>query len=494
MCKEGLRKYKITWARRENVSISVFSEWENTVLKKINDGISKLSKLYTKSSVAKKTLTCPKIKKFLADLHDNYIIAPADKASNNIIFICKSYYRQIINEELHLCNLPSFYWMPKLHKNPYNYRFIAASHKCTTKPLSRFLNSALRLILKHFREYCLGIYRNTGVNAFWIVENSLEVLDSLRSIPARKTQLASFKFSTLYTAIPHNLLKDKITNLIHSAYTCRKSQYIEVCHDKAFWSNNVSNNAVTAVHLVELFNYLIDNIYVCVDGSVFKQCVGIPMGTDCAPLVANLFLFASEYEFMKGLLKDNITLAIKFSNTYRYIDDLLCINNKDFELSISDIYPKELILKKTNTSLKKSPFLDLDITITNNQFITKVYDKREDFNFDIVNFPHLDSNIPNTPAYGVFISQLIRYSRICSDFSSFQAKSLQLCNRLIKQGYKYFKLKSTFKTFLSRQPLVRIKYKQKVASMLKDCLVLPHIVLPHLQRNVTTRRPKGRLT
>ena len=171
MCKEGLRKYKITWARRENVSISVFSEWENTVLKKINDRISKLSKLYTKSSVAKKTLTCPKIKKFLADLHDKYVIAPADKASNNIIFICKTYYRQIINEELgststyaqytvepqqlirkHIdflklenlepkpdwCNLPSFYGMHKLHKNPYSYRFIAASHKCTTNPFLDF--------------------------------------------------------------------------------------------------------------------------------------------------------------------------------------------------------------------------------------------------------------------------------------------------------------------------------------------------------------------
>ena len=67
---------------------------------------------------------------------------------------------------------------------------------------------------------------------------------------------------------------------------------------------------------------------------------------------------------MKGLLnKDNITLAIKFSNTYRYIDDLLCINNKDFELSISDIYPKELSLKKTNTSPRKSPFLDLELPL-----------------------------------------------------------------------------------------------------------------------------------
>ena len=126
------------------------------------------------------------------------------------------------------------------------------------------------------------------------------------------------------------------------------------------------------------------------------------MGTDCAPVVANLFLFAYEFEFMKGLLKDNITLSIKFSNTYRYIDDLSC---KDFELSISDIYLKELILKKTNTGPRKSPFLDLDITITNNQFITKVYDKQEDFNFDIVNFPNIERNIPNTPAYGVFISQ-----------------------------------------------------------------------------------------
>ena len=80
------------------------------------------------------------------------------------------------------------------------------------------------------------------------------------------------------------------------------------------------------------------------------------MGTDCAHVVANLFLFAYEYEFMKGLLKDNITLASKFSNTYRYIDDLLCINNKDVELSINDIYPQELILEKTNTSPKNPPF------------------------------------------------------------------------------------------------------------------------------------------
>ena len=69
------------------MSTSVFSKWKNAALKKRNNRISKLSKLYIKSSVAKKTLTCPKIKEFLADPYDKYVIAPAIKASKSIIFI-----------------------------------------------------------------------------------------------------------------------------------------------------------------------------------------------------------------------------------------------------------------------------------------------------------------------------------------------------------------------------------------------------------------------
>ena len=126
------------------------------------------------------------------------------------------------------------------------------------------------------------------------------------------------------------------------------------------------------------------------------------MGTDCAPVVANLFLFAYEYKFMKGLLKGNITLAIKFSNLIGILMTFYVSITRTLNCQLVT-FTKELIYsyKKTNISLKKSPFLHLDINITGNQFITKVYDKREDFNFDIVNFPHLDSNIPNTPAYMV---------------------------------------------------------------------------------------------
>ena len=92
--------------------------------------------------------------------------------------------------------------------------------------------------------------------------------------------------------------------------------------------------------LMAMIEYLIDNIYVHV-GNKFRQCIGIPMGTDCAPLLANLYLFHFEYEYMKDLLKHNMHKAKQFYNTVRYnIDDLLTINNPSFLAETSKIYPQ----------------------------------------------------------------------------------------------------------------------------------------------------------
>ena len=91
--------------------------------------------------------------------------------------------------------------------------------------------------------------------------------------------------------------------------------------------------------------YLIDNIYVSLGNKVYRQCIGIPMGMDYAPLVANLFLFYYEYKYMRNLIRSNLMLAKRFSNTMRYTDDL---NNTSFHSAIDDIhvYPVELKLKK----------------------------------------------------------------------------------------------------------------------------------------------------
>ena len=86
-------------------------------------------------------------------------------------------YKITVKPELHC--LPSFYWLPKLHKQPYGSRFIAASYRCTTKPLSKLLTGCLSMVLKHFRQYCNGIYCKTGVNCFWVIDNSQQVLSTL---------------------------------------------------------------------------------------------------------------------------------------------------------------------------------------------------------------------------------------------------------------------------------------------------------------------------
>ena len=146
-----------------------------------------------------------------------------------------------------------------------------------------------------------------------------------------------------------------------------------------------------------------------------KVNIGIPMGTNSALLLADLFLHTFEYDFMLNTLKRDMTKAIHFSNTFRYIDDLLSVNNEQFENYISTIYPSELELKDTSTPTTEVCYLDARIKLgdNNSPFHVSVYDKREDFALRIVIFPHMDSNIPSKPAYGVYMSQLVRNARIC---------------------------------------------------------------------------------
>ena len=132
------------------------------------------------------------------------------------------------------------------------------------------------------------------------------------------------------------------------------------------------------------------------------------MGTNCAPLVADLFLFCYERDFMLSLSDNNQTDIIEaFNSTSRYLDDLLNIDNPYLEQMVGQIYPTELQLNKANSSDTEASLLDLNLSITNGIVSSKIYDKRDDLNFEIVNCPFLDGDVPHSPSYGVFISQII---------------------------------------------------------------------------------------
>ena len=88
----------------------------------------------------------------------------------------------------------------------------------------------------------------------------------------------------------------------------------------------------------------------------------------------------------------------------RYIDDLLSLNDSGYiERVYKDIYPDVMVLNKTNNTPDKATYLDINIEIINGKFVTKIYDKRRDFNFKIISLPHISGNVPVTPTYGVFI-------------------------------------------------------------------------------------------
>ena len=107
-------------------------------------------------------------------------------------------------------------------------------------------------------------------------------------------------------------------------------------------------------------------------------------------------------------------------------------------------------LNKANTSDTEAPFLDLHLSILDEFVSSKIYEKRDDFDFNIANFPFLDGDVPRTTSYGVYISQLIRFARVSSHVVDFNARNRSLMAKLLQQGYRYQKLRKAFSKFYRR--------------------------------------------
>ena len=394
----------------------------------------------------------------------------------------------IISEHLKTCDgfrsapdinqhkLPTMYWIPKLHKTPYKARFIANSSSCTTTKISKLLTSCLTTIKDHVKLYCDTVYENSGINMFWSIINSTDVLSKLENEQYHVSALSTYDFSTLYTTLPHHLIKEKLNYLIEHTFTKVNKNFIACNDQRAFFSNSEVKHYTmwTCLDVCRSLTFLLDNIFVRFGNTIYRQIVGIPMGTNCAPLVADLFLYCYERDFMLSLQPDTQADVIcAFNKTSRYLDDILNLDNPYFETSVTSIYPKELTLNKANNSDSTASFLDLNLSITNNIISSKIYDKREDFNFDIVNYPFLDGDVPRATSYGVYISQLIRFARACSSIEDFNHRNLVITEKLLKQGYRYHKLRKTFSKFYHRNPLLIGKYKSNLRTLLRQGISHP---------------------
>ena len=287
----------------------------------------------------------------------------------------------------------------------------------------------------------------------------------------------------LYTTIPHQKLKSRLATLIRNSFLHkngnRRYKYLVLGREGLYFvkEHSDSKNKYIEEDIIKMLEFLVDNIFVVFAGKVFQQIIGIPMGTNCAPLLADIFLYSYEAKFIQSLLSaGKRRLASQFNFTYRYIDDVLSINNPDFENYLGQMYPPELEIKDTTESNTSASYLDLLLSIgRGGQLHTSLYDKRDDFNFHITNFPFLSINIPSSPAYGVFISQLIRYAWACSSYEWFILRAMRLSNKLLGQGYVRERLKSSLRKFYGRYGDLTKQYDVPLSRMLHDILDDDHI-------------------
>ena len=219
--------------------------------------------------------------------------------------------------------------------------------------------------------------------------------------------MSTYDFSTLYTTLPHHLIKDKLIDLINRKFIRENTKYLACNEECAFFTSDVYNNhnLWSCQKVCNALVYLLDNIFIRFGTKLYRQIIGIPMGTNCAPLVADFFLFCYERDFMKSLSRENQADIIEaFNSASRYIDDLLNIDNIYFDQMLDRIYPTELQLNRANSSDTEAPFLDLNLCISNGRVSTKI---RDDFDFDIVNFPFLDGDVPRRTHMGYTYLNLV---------------------------------------------------------------------------------------
>ena len=148
---------------------------------------------------------------------------------------------------------------------------------------------------------------------------------------------------------------------------------------------------------------------------------------------------------MMSLSEDKQSEVIEaFSSMSRYYDDVLNIDNKYFDGLISQIYHSELHLNRANSSETKAPFWDLHLSILDGFISCRICDKRDDFDFEIVNFPFLDETVPRRASYGVYISQLIQFAKVYCNVTDSNIRNKLSTAKLLSQGYRYHKLRKAF--------------------------------------------------
>ena len=493
-------------AGKYKLETNTFDDWKALILAKVAQKIRKL-KISRKPQQTKPILKDEEVIQYLKDLHSRFVIVPIDKAANNVSIICKRFYVmrllkevgaigksdptyeisninpvELINDDVMLCEryglkieegqktLPIMYWTPKMHYTPSRARFIVSSAKCSTKPISRLVSNAFKLIFNQIQNFHASSKFYKNYNRFWVINNSKPLIERLDVINTRKKakDISTFDFSTLYTKLPHDDLLRVLNSQIDFVFDGGTNKYLGYSDNKVFWKRKAARKGtISRFQLKALVKHLITRTYFMVGNLTIKQSIGIPMGIDPAPFWANLYLYFYEHQFITSLMRTDKRRARMFINACRFIDDECNINDLgEFSRSYHEIYPSELELKCEHQG-SHATFLDLYIQIIDGIFVYKLFDKRDEFPFSIVRMPDLSGNLPSFIFYGSIMSEFLRIARCTRQVEDFIPRAKSLCERMVAQGGSKKVVLKQINKAMSRHPEPFQKFSLPTAEIIR---------------------------
>ena len=413
-------------------------------------------------------------------LQEHFVITKVDKLSHNLALTCKKYYLHKLFKEInsdsytpanldltevlqrhkvwndahkykHNENLPYLYAVPKMHKNPPKFRYIAgvASVKrdqdpqqprlsnvervllrssnnaaCSTTEASKALSKYLQTIMEVLTEKDKVLYNMHGYRRCWFVTNIdnafIYIKDNVVLLKDKSPR--TFDFTTMYTQLKHDRIINNVGWAIQEAFTYlsyKNSQMLSILPSFQIIMSHV--------------NFIVKNTYLCNnDDNIKYQSIGIPMGTNAAPELANLTLYCDEAMFIDKLVAENRRQeAQSYCHTMRYIDDMLLWGNVPPSQEAYSLEYSEQTLADGSVT-----FLGAKITkLTNGYIQTLVFDKTMEWNFPVVRYSHADSNVPSNQSSNIYLSQLIRYTTICNSIRMFKKATSILTQRILERKH-----------------------------------------------------------
>jgi hypothetical protein len=391
---------------------------------------------------------------------------------------------------------PGFGNLVKNHKEQKN-RWLARSANTSLTQLSKWVHVGLKATMRTSEAMWRDMFHFHHINVAgsWIINNHRRVTENLVKMDSQgmrphQDEMETFDFASMYTTMDHEVIKELLDEYVDMVFTqeATNNPSHKVLHlhktGKPEWTprkpatktgkNNstYTNQHITGKDFKEWIHFLLDNLYVEVGGELFQQTIGIPMGTNSAPMIANIVCFMQEFRYMR-MLASNVehvgdpqwVLLRQLSLNTRFIDDLLnlCVPGNVMRGIVLEIYSSSGLIITSEGAGNRVDYLDMTIWHSKrcNKMMSKVYDKRialQAKGLQCNKFPHKDSCLSRQCKYGIVTSQCSRFLEAAPEPKQFAKAAVLLYKTFREKGYKMHLVDRYFCKFL-RKHRARLHFK-----------------------------------